>query len=339
MRPPALAVTAAVLAGAVAACADDLPSGPPVRAGVELSLEGLPALDTVTHGPFQAWIVDAEGGLHASARFASPGTGAFSVTVPSPVSDPAHIMVSWEPSRDTVAGPSELKLLGGRFLDGAAELTVVGYLTPNLPLEPEPGVHVLGTFAALGTPELPQDQDAGLWFMDPRGDTLDGSYYADLTPLTEGWMYEGWIVRDYGSPHEVWMSYGKFRPDGFRQVRFRDDTGLGPFSGKEDYERALPLEARVPGDDWIANPLGLPLPPGVSLPLDLNGDAEAGVPSRWTHVITIEPYEERWEDPWTSRPTFLRPYRNPIGEAPPDEPRRVTFDPGTLPTGRAVVRR
>lgn len=314
---------------------DTAPTGPVQKVTVRLTLEGVPAWDTVIHGPFQAWFVDEAGVLYAGDRFALPDAGAVEVT--SPIPDPAEVMLSLEPPGDPEIAPTQLKFLGGRFVDGAAEMSVRGYLTPNLPLEEAPGVHVLGTFAAYGTPDLPQNQDAGLWFMNPTEDTLSGDYYQDLTPLTQGWVYEGWIVRDMGSPHEVWMSYGKFRPDGFRQVRFRDDTGLGPFSGKEDWERALPFEARVPGDDWIANPLGYPLPAGIQLPLDLNGSP--GVPSRWTHVITIEPYEDRDEDPWDAAPMFIRPYRNAIGEGPPDSLRTVLFTPEELPRGTATVLR
>jgi hypothetical protein len=230
-----------------------------------------------------------------------------------------------------------LKLLGGEFFEGEAVLGHNGYLTPNIPLESAPGVHVLRTFAAFGTPDLPQNQDAGLWLVNPAKDTLSGDFYQTFTPLTEGWMYEGWVVRDLGTAEEVWLSYGKFRPDGFRQARSRDDTGLGPFSGKADWERALPIEVRFPGDDWIANPMGVPVPGNVALPLDLNGEAAAGVPSRWTHVITLEPYEERWEDPWTSEPTFLRPYRNSIGEAPPESLRTIRFQPDLLPRGIARI--
>jgi hypothetical protein len=181
--------------------------------------------------------------------------------------------------------------------------------------------------------------EAGLWLFNLGGDTLDGSYYLDFSPLTEGWWYEGWIVQDYGTPAAVWLSYGKFRPDAFRQANTRDDTGLGPFSGRRDYEAALALQVRVPGDDWLANPLGLTVPGGLPLPLDLNGDANSSTASRWTHVITIEPWgPNREPEPFTEvRPFFLAPYRNAIGEGSPDEPRSIEFHPDNLPAGTAVL--
>ncbi|HEX6316628.1 MAG TPA: hypothetical protein VFZ73_17270, partial [Gemmatimonadaceae bacterium] len=162
-------------------------------------------------------------------------------------------------------------------------------------------------------------------------------------PLTRGWAYEGWVVRDRGSPDAVWLSYGQFLPNNIRKARFRDDTGLGPFSGYIDYERARSAEIHYPGDDWAGNPLALPVPGGLTPPLDLNGDAAAGVASRWTHVITIEPvYEDdgnRTEPPWQAQPFFLRPYDNAIGEAAPGEPRTIEFRPGALPHGSAHIRR
>ncbi|HZD05260.1 MAG TPA: hypothetical protein VE173_10090, partial [Longimicrobiales bacterium] len=88
-------------------------------------------------------------------------------------------------------------------------------------------------------------------------------------------------------------------------------------------------------------PQGLPVPGGLSLPFDLNGDAAAGEPSRWTHVITVEPRYEpdgiRAENPWEAEPFFLRPYRNPVGEAEPRAPRTIGFFPGELPRGRATI--
>ncbi|NIQ59452.1 MAG: hypothetical protein GWN71_40710, partial [Gammaproteobacteria bacterium] len=65
-----------------------------------------------------------------------------------------------------------------------------------------------------------------------KGDTADGSFFLSFTPLTRGWVYEGWVVRDHGSPEAVWVSYGKFTPNSFRRQDRRDDTGLGPFSGQ-----------------------------------------------------------------------------------------------------------
>lgn len=332
---------ALVAAAAVVACDSTDDPATPSDVSVSVAIQGLPALDTTAAGPFELWLVGADGTVASAARFSGGTAGAITGTVA--VDEPVAVMVTLEPLPDSTPGaPSELRLLGGSVVDGQAVLDVVGYLTPNLPFETAPGSHVLGTF---GDGSSTSPADAGLWLHNPGtlADTLDGSYFLDLTPLTAGWSYEGWVVADMGLAAEVWISYGKFGPDDRRQLSMRDDTGLGPFSGALDYERALPFLAIVPGDDWLANPLAAPVPGGLPLPLDLNGcegatcaDAWRG-PSRFTHVVTIEPYNDRWEDAWAAQPFFLRPYSNPIGEAPASEGRALGFSSATFPTGSATL--
>lgn len=302
---------------------------------VEVSLSGLALLDPATEGVYELWIVGADGAVHSAGRMPVPEVEPF--TVRSPAAEPTYLMLTVEPPGDADATPSLMPLLGGRFLDGGeATLDVTGYLTPvGIPLEPRPGVHVLG-LAGGGEPA-----DAGLWLVDSRLDSTQVGFFQTFAPLTRGWSYEGWIVRDAGTPDEVWLSYGQFLPNNLRKARQRDDTGIGPFSGRADYEQALISEINYPGDDWLGNRHGLPLPEGLSLPLDLNGDGEAGTPSRWTHVVTIEPRWEpdgiRTEDPWEARPFFLRPYRNAVGEASAAEPRTIHFFQDALPRGSARV--
>lgn len=328
---------------ALAACDSTDDPAAPTDITVSVAIQGLPALDTITAGPFELWVVGADGTVASASRFEGAAAGAVTGTVA--IEEPVAVMVTLEPLPDSTPGaPSELRILGGAVADGQAVLDVVGYLTPNLPFETSPGSHVLGTFGD-GTQTSPDD--AGVWLHNPGtlADTLDGSYFLDLTPLTAGWNYEGWVVADMGSVAEVWISYGKFGPDDRRQLSMRDDTGLGPFSGALDYERALPFLAIVPGDDWLSNPLDAPVPGGLPLPLDLNGcdgatclDAWRG-PSRFTHVVTIEPYNDRWEEAWSAQPFFLRPYSNAIGEAAPGEGRALGYSSATFPTGSATLNR
>ncbi len=310
------------------------------------TIQGLPALDTAAVGPYELWVVGSDGVVASLGRFASDGSPSLSISGTVEMADPVAVMLTLEPKPDsTPLGPSELRLLGGPLRDDRAQLDVVGYLTPNLAFEANPGTHVLATF---GDPLLGgAADDAGLWLRNPGplADTLDGSYFVDLSPLTAGWSYEGWVVADYGTPSAVWFSYGKFAPDDRRQASQRDESGLGPFSGALDYERALPFDAIVPGDDWLGNPLDVPVPGGLPLPLDLNGcqgpachSAWVG-PSRFTHVITIEPYNDRWEEPWLAEPFFLQPYRNAIGEDEPAVGRPLVLRTEAFPTGAVVLNR
>lgn len=311
----------------------------PAGISLEITVAGVPPLDPNVEGVYEAWVVGAEGDIVSVGRFSvtsDPSTR----MLQSPIPDPAAVMITVEPPGDDDDDPSLHRLLGGRFNGGMATLDVSGYLTVvGIPLEANVGTHVLASFSETESRFVPNE--AGLWLFNVGGDTLDGSYYLDFSPLTEGWAYEGWIVQDFDTAEAVWVSYGKFRPDPLRQANTRDDTGLGPFSGRNDYEFALALQVRVPGDDWFANPLALPVPGGLVLPLDLNGDAASGTASRWTHVITIEPWgANRDPEPVTaSRPFFLAPYRNAIGEGLPGDQRSIAFHVDELPTGTAAVLR
>lgn len=324
-----------LLGGLVAGCGDAATSasGTPL----EISVASLVPLDADLEGVYEAWVVGRDGEIASVGRFSiagDPSTRPFA----SPIADPTDVMITVEPPGDDDDYPSLHRLLGGRFEDGVATLDVTGYLTvAGIPLEADVGTHVLASFSEAQSGSIPSE--AGLWLFNAGGDTLDGSYYLDFSPLTEGWWYEGWIVHDFGTSDATWVTYGKFRPDPLRQANTRDDTGLGPFSGRRDYESALALLVRVPGDDWLANPLGLVVPGALVLPLDLNGDAGSSTASRWTHVITIEPWgPNRNPEPLAaSRPFFLAPYRNAIGEDPPEAPRSIEFHPDGLPTGTAVM--
>jgi len=319
---------------------DNGPSQPDLTP-IELSITNLTPLDPETEGTYETWVVSPGGDLLSAGRFIVTSDPT-SVETNSPVPNPEDIMITVEPPDDDDDRPSMHKLFGGRFTDGIATLTTVGYVTVvGVPLEPTPGTHILASPSDDGENGYPSHEDAGLWLFNIGGDTLDGSYYLDFSPLTEGWYYEGWIVRDYGSVDAIWISYGKFRPDAFRQSNDRDDTGLGFFSGRTDYEFALSLTVRTPGDDWLGNALGLDVPGGVQLPLDLNGDADLGILSRWTHVITIEPWgpNRAAESIHDAKPFWLEPYRNAIGEAPASTPRDIVFHPEGLPTGTATLRR
>ena len=137
-----------------------------------------------------------------------------------------------------------------------------------------------------------------------------------------GWTYEGWIVWQ-GDP-EVWISYGKFRPDETGLLSSRDDTGTGPFGGTEDFRNAGVED--VPGEEWtsdeIAVQLGIDLPGDFTLPLALDSVDAAGK-VMWHHVISIEPAFDLVEGPVEGKPFVVRPYENEIGEGGPGVPRTI----------------
>jgi hypothetical protein len=332
----------------VGACGDAgtapaLPEGPDIR----LMVDGLLPLDAAAAAQYEAWALDAEERFHSLGTVTPDAGGRWEGVLESTAEDAAVVLISIERTGEAAGRPSLRMVIGGAIRDGEASLEVTGYLTPNIPFEATPGAHILATHWESGPGDLPPREDAGIWLYDPAGDTADASLYLTFTPVTEGWTYGGWVVRDHGTPDEVWVSYGTFRPDPLRRASSRDYTGLGPFSGKTDYRRALPLAVSYPGEDWLANPLDLPVPAGLRLPFDLNGCTDAAGaclergeepgPSRWTHVITVEPYENRYLDPWTARPSPISVYRNAIGEAEPEVPREIRFLKDELPRGRAVI--
>lgn len=321
------------------ACDGDLGSLEFTTVRVNVAVTSLRPLDGQTEGAYEAWVIGSDGVPRSMGRFIPPPDGK-TTSLNSPIANPTELMITVEPPGDIDQTPSPSRLLGGRFSGGAAALSIVRYVTGVSELETDPGHHAL--FTPSNNPELsfPSFEDAGIWLFAPRpSETVHNSHFIWLTPLTAGWTYEGWIVQDYGTLDACWLSYGKFRPDEFRLVNTRDDTGLGIFSGQFDYENAMVETVDMPGDDWVANPHGVPIPCGLTLPLDLNGDAEQEIPSRWTHVISIEPLFDQGEDPLSPRPFGLQPYRNPFGDGAPNEGRVIEYHRELVPTGSAVLER
>jgi hypothetical protein len=308
--------------------------GPRIASGTKLTLttSALPALDTVREGRYTAWIVDASGRAHWVSTF-HPGAP---VTLTSPAGDGKTFEITVELPGAAMDSPSARVLLRGDFDHGVAQLSVVGALTQGtLELREHPGQFTMFSPSDNEFFGYPSHEESGVWVfnMNP-GATEQNDFYVRLTQLGAGWTYEGWMVRDFGTPQEIWLSYGKFVPDWTGALNQPDDTGWGPFSGVADFASSH-LED-FPGDDWISNPLHYPFPSALSLPLNLREKDAAGK-LRWTHVISIEPLLDKGEPIGTERPFFLRPYFDPFGDLNPGMPRTITFHKEVVPTGRVAV--
>lgn len=346
----------AAFVGVVISSCGESGTGPPVLETTDLvvSYENLVGLDAGEFDGYEGWVVDSEGVIRSAGRFQADPSGSGAVTLQSPVRNPTDVFVTVERVADTDDQPSMLKVMGGVVSGGLATFDVNRYVTAGVPLTEEPGSHVLFTPSDNAALFEGSNEDAGVWlfniFPDSGGANFENRhFFLDFTPLTGGWIYEGWMVYELGMANEAWFSYGKFVPDEFKDARFRDSSGLGPFSGfvEPEYVFALPLEIQFPGDDWVGNPNGYPVPGDLPLPLDLNGcnpdlipdcAPEYLGPSRFTHVITIEPYEDRdADDAWAAEPFMIRPYRNAVGIGAADEPRPIGFFPGELPGGTATI--
>jgi hypothetical protein len=247
------------------------------------------------------------------------------------------VRITVEPPGDTDASPSPQLLLRGTLRGGVAELTVAGAVTQGgLPLRVRPGQFTMFSPSDNALHGYPSNEESGIWLFNMQPAATDQrDMWVRLTQLDEGWTYEGWMVRDIGQPDAIWLSYGKFVPDFTGAINTRDDSGWGPFSGVVNF-RTLG-EEEFPGDDWISNPLNLPFPRTLSLPLNLRETNTSGV-FRWTHVITIEPAWNRGEPIGSERPFVIRPYQDPFGNGEPGAPRTITYRPESVPSGRAQFR-
>ncbi|MBK6845186.1 MAG: hypothetical protein IPG88_23290 [Gemmatimonadetes bacterium] len=328
----------AMLAGLTACGGGDSPesTGPSAQARLQLTVTGLVALDPVSQGRYEAWSLDAAGGATPLGTLAVSGTSG-TLDVALPTNEPASIVVTVQTLKDPAGSPSAHRLMKGEWKGGRATLSVENALTlGNLPLKQVPGQFTMFSPSDNFMNGYPSFEECGVWLfnMAPR-QTPQNDQWVRLSPLTPGWIYEGWMVRDHGKPDAIWLSYGKFVPDASGAITTRDDTGWGPFSGVEDFQTAG--EEEFPGDDWFSNPLGFPFPSVLRLPLDLREkDATGG--SRWTHVITVEPIADQGEPIGSERPFAIRPYRDDFGDTAPGTPRTITFRPEGVPHGDAVRR-
>ena len=327
------------LALGTAGCSE-APAGLAAGSRMELVVERLRPLDPAREGSYELWLYSAAGDPVSGGRFELGATDAgapASVAFDLPVADPSRIVVTVEPLGDADGRPSPHALLGGRFDGRTARLSIAGSVTDGRPLESEPGHHSLFTTSnnvEFGYPSL---EHSGLWLFSIS--VLVNKHRTrevKLTPLQRGWLYEGWIVYRQGTPDEVWISYGKYRPDPYGLLTSRDNTGSGPFSGDDDYVNGGVED--VPGDEWtttrIADHFGLRLPGGLQVPLILNAVEAATGAAVWHHAITIEPAFDEDEPLTGERPFLLRPYRNAIGAGGPGVPRKILYL-GNDPFGEA----
>lgn len=314
------------------ACGGDKPTAPLAAGGsITITLTGLAALDPAIEGQYEAWVVEGSGVQTSLGALDLRQSSVF--TLVNPVDAPDALEITWERAGDADPRPSAHRILRGA-LHGSTltTLSVVGTVTQGeLALHQHPGQFTMFSPSDNAEHGYPSFEESGVWLfnMAPRG-LPQNDMWVRLTQLQPGWVYEGWMVRDIDAPGAVWLSYGKFLPDASGTVNSRDDTGWGAFSGVTDFATAG--EEEFPGDDWISNPLGYPLPVGLSLPLNLREKDAQGI-GRWTHVITIEPASDRGEPLTTERPFVIRPYRDVFGDGAPGSPRTITFRPAGVPGG------
>ncbi|NIQ58067.1 MAG: hypothetical protein GWM92_18985 [Gemmatimonadetes bacterium] len=319
----ALPATAALALGLAAACGGD-PAGVEPGDAMRVEIRGLAPIDPAD-GVYELWARDRGGVPHSLGRV--PAGADFDPLVLEfrvPASGARGLDLTLEPPGDEDERPSRYRIMSGRFEGTRAELSIEGSVTDGRPFVREPGHHSLFTSSNNVAEGYPSAENAGLWLFSIYVNLNEhGSREVHLVPLDPAWLYEGWIVHRPGTAEEVWISYGKYRPDLYGLLTSRDNTGSGPFSGDEDFRNGGVED--VPGDEWTTNIFDLEIPGGLELPLALDAVDPGTGQALWYHVITVEPAFDEPEPLLQERPFVIRPYRNPIGEGRASDPRRIIY--------------
>lgn len=311
---------------AVAACSDEA-TAPAGRQIVTTFTDLLP-LDPATEGTYEGWVLDGSGTPHSAGPFTIDGSADYSFDVP--IENPTMFVITVEPPNDTDPMPSDQKLLGGAFSGSTATLTALGFVSSSAMADfaTSPGTHVLLT-PTTGTAD---DDDGGIWLLNPPGPGGVPTATVTLPPLQPGWVYEGWVVFQPGTAAQTAVSYGKYTPQSAGTLSGRDSDAAGPLSGAPGDQMAGPP---FPGGDFVASN-GNNVPGGLTLPFDFNGDDMVMGDSEWMHVISIEPGFDVGEPSLAAVPFQLKPFGDPFGDGGPTEP-RVIAALAPLPTGSASI--
>ena len=305
------------------ACGDDATE--PQNLTLSVTFNNLAPL---TNGTYEGWVIDANGQPNSTGTFTLNSNGQH--TFMSPIPEPSMFVLTVEPPNDTDPTPSDQKLLGGPFVNGTAQLSALGFVTVDASADfaGSPGTHVLLT----PTTATSEDDDAGIWLIQPPAPGGAPTATVTLPVLTAGWVYEGWVVYGPGTSMESPVSYGKFTPQSDGTVSGRDSDAAGPLSGAPGNLEAGPP---FPGSDFVAMN-GNAIPPGLQLRFDFNGDDATQGDSQWMHVISIEPSFDQGEGTLNATPFLLKPFGNPFGDGGPTDARTIAAL-APLPTGTVTT--
>ena len=229
--------------------------------GNDFTYEGWIMVDgtPVSTGTFD---VDAEGNLSRSS---------FELDI-NDINAATAFILSIEPIPDPDPAPSAVKILGGDFSGNSASVSISHAAALGTSFTGASGGFILAT----PTTADPNDNQAGVWFIDNSGATPSAGLknLPDLSSLS-GWTYEGWAVID-GIP----VSTGTFN-----QADVADDNATSSvFKGLDGDGPGYP------GEDFIKN-----APMGLSFPADLTTAGTA-------IVISIEPVPDNSPMPFTLKP-------------------------------------
>jgi hypothetical protein len=211
---------------------------------------------------YESWLI-VDGAPVSAGRFTVDAEGiasldAFEVTADQEANATAFVL-TLEPEPDADPGPSATKLLGGDFDGNWVDLEVSHAAALGTDFTDAMAEYILETPSTMG---IHDDFDAGIWWLDPTGDTPMGSLV--LPELPDGWIYEGWVVGADGP-----MSTGRFA------TADQQDSDAAGMSAGPDSTPAFP------GQDYIDPELLL---------------------SGLTAVISVEPQPDDSEAPFLLKP-------------------------------------
>ncbi|WP_158848898.1 anti-sigma factor [Algibacter sp. L1A34] len=254
-------ILAMLAIGVLTTSCDSDDDSAPKTADLTIDLTGLEALgnDFV----YEGWVI-VDGSPVSTGTFSSVDfPQSFSVDADQ-LASASTFVLSIEPAVDSDPAPAATKILAGDFSGSSASVNSNNIVAD---LSSSTGEYILAT---------PTDNDdtneaSGIWFLDNSVDpAIKG---LDLPTLSDGWVYEGWVVFD-GTP----VSTGTFTDpnaadDNAATTVFKGDVGDGP---------------GYPGEDFLQN-----APSGLTFPTDLKGK---------TVVISVEPSPDNSAAPFTLKP-------------------------------------
>ncbi len=231
---------------------------------LNLNISGLEDLGSTAQ--YEGWIM-VNGTPESTGTFNVDGNGNLSRSSfpieEGTLNSATAFILTIEPNPDADPSPSDIHILAGDFSGSSANLSVGHNAALGTTFETASGGFILAT----PTDGTMDDEESGVWFLDPAGPTAT----LGLPSLPAGWVYEGWAVIN-GSP----VTTGKFT----------SASGIdmsAPYSG-------VNAGPPFPGEDFLQNaPAGL----GVTFPTSLRGS---------TIVVSVEPSPDNSPAPFTLKP-------------------------------------
>ncbi len=247
----------------ITSCSSDDNDNGPEMANITLNINNLETLGS--DYVYEGWII-VNGSPISTGTFTSISSSQVFSVEKSNIDAATKFVLSIEPEGESAADaliPSNTKLLSGDFIGNANSVSVsvenqlVGILSAQ------------GKFILASPTDALDNDEAGVWFMNPPNAGLTG-----LPSLGSGWKYEGWVV--VGTNNDIVLSTGKF------------DTATGS-DNSSFFSGNLPAP-QFPGEDFLATGVAIT---GLTFPLDLRGKKI---------VVSIEPEPDNSSEPFVLKP-------------------------------------